>query len=161
MGFRSEICKCLSPFIYFMLLGNPILLGCPNCVSVSSHFGRDYSAKCRRDIAVFLLFLFKGFSSDISSILRRYIASLNPHTQRWCLLSHLYREMVSLSGEKSLCMLVKWRDIVDAGDSEGSMSSIATLSAVVPNNFSCSLVPCLFQNTSVRTPAILARYDKN
>lgn len=158
MGFRSEICKCLSPFVYFMLLSDPVLLGCPNCVSVSSHFSRDYSAKCRRDIAVFLLFFFKGFSSDISFILRSYIASLNPHTQHRCL---LYKEMVSLSEEKNLCMWVKWGDTVGADDSEGRMSSIATLSAVVPNNFSCSLVLCLFQNTSVRTPAILARCDKN
>lgn len=157
VGFRTEICRCLSLFIYTLLLSNLILLSCPDCVS--SCFGRDYNAKCHRDILVSLFFLLKGYSvsSVISSILRRCILSLNPHTQHLCLFSHLCRAVV---GEKSLCTWGQWRDMVDADDSEGSMSGIATLSAVGLIIF-ISFGTVYISKHNVRTPAVLARCDEN
>lgn len=97
-SFRNEICKCLPPFSYFILLSNLILLSCPNC----SPFGRNYSAKCHRSIVVPLLF-FKGYnvSSVTSSILKRYIPSLrSTHPAR----VFVQLSLVSLAEEKSLCM---------------------------------------------------------
>lgn len=41
-----------------------------------------------------------GVTSDVSSILGKYILSLHPHTQHLCWFSHLCREMVPLAGER-------------------------------------------------------------
>jgi len=148
----------MSLSLYLLHAAQRSDLGCPNCVSVSSPFGRDYSAKCHRDLVVSLFFLFKGsrVSSAISSILRRCVPSLHPHTQHLCVCSHLCREVgeefVPVSGveRRGGCRWVR-------RENEQRCNPLSSGCLIIFVFFGTLYV----SKCNVGTPAILARCDKN
>lgn len=96
-----------------------------------------------------------GVTSDVSSILGKYILSLHPHTQHLCWFSHLCREMVPLAGER-VCLYecsgeTQWMQ-------KGAWIALEPCQDWVSNNFHILWYYVLKHN--VRTPAIRARCVK-